>query len=157
MGTVPYSSSSAHKPSQLGGSGNTPESQLFGGGFNASTPPFSHVDKGSDRTDNESGDDDKSSSASTESLLTAMTAARITDSPWSDAVPHHTAWYLSTAYEYVDPPSKPKASAPSSEGNENVNSGAEWSSETYEDSLEVDRVFERFSSKVAFEPEQCVR
>ena len=32
-----------------------------------------------------------------------------------------------------------------------------WAKETYEDSLEVDHVFERFTKRVGYEGEQCVR
>lgn len=35
--------------------------------------------------------------------------------------------------------------------------GTTWASETYENSLKVDQVFERFSKRVGAEGEQCVR
>jgi pre-rRNA-processing protein TSR4 len=130
---------------------------LFGAGFGEQSEP---IDEGLHVSDEAIDKDDasvSSKSASAESLLEALTSTRLEDSPWS-AAPHHDAWYLSTAYEYVEPPPKPKASLVSAEEDDgNFNLGSEWSSEAYENSLETDRVFDRFSARVRFEPQQCVR
>lgn len=127
-------------------------SQIFGG---AAAPPAplpqdSLQDDGSgdDQTDSESDTD-----SSEESLLTAMAATTLSESPWA-AAPAYPAMYLSTSSEYIPPsPKAPKISAAAQMADVDGPAGAEL----YENSLDVDEVFERFIKRVGYEGAQCVR
>ncbi|KAK0191245.1 programmed cell death protein 2 [Armillaria mellea] len=92
----------------------------------------------------EDGESDDESSSSEQSLLTAMTSATLEDSPWRQTL-SYPPQYLKTFSEYITPEPKPKGAT-----------GIGWS-EQYENSLDVDHVFERFSNRVKHEPEQCIR
>lgn len=103
------------------------------------------------------GDDSDSGSSDGEDLLTAMAAVRIEESPWKNA-PTFPSLYLSTVAEYLPPQPKarlPKGVTVDDLGDEDKD--VSWAKETYEDSLEVDQVFERFMKRVGYEGEQCVR
>ena len=110
----------------------------------------------------EDEDDSDSDSGSTdrEDLLTAMAAVKIEESPWQNA-PTYPSLYLSTVAEYLPPQSKarlPKGVTVDDLGDEDKkDKDISWAKETYEDSLEVDQVFERFMKRVGYEGEQCVR
>ena len=122
----------------------------------------------------ESGDDEKtekatavedegdsdSGSSDGEDLLTAMAAVKIEESPWQNA-PTYPSLYLSTVAEYLPPQSKarlPNDITVEDLGDEDKkDKDVSWAKETYEDSLEVDQVFERFMKRVGYEGEQCVR
>jgi pre-rRNA-processing protein TSR4 len=102
-----------------------------------------------------------SSTLSEKSLLTALASATITESPWKSA-PSYPPLYLSTASEYLPPQSKPKL-PPGAQVTDPLDEDGKggkdisWASEAYEDSLEMDHVFERFTKRIGFEGEQCVR
>ncbi|EPQ56421.1 hypothetical protein GLOTRDRAFT_59670 [Gloeophyllum trabeum ATCC 11539] len=101
---------------------------------------------------------DASSSSSEESLVTALASTSLEDSPWP-AMPSYTPLYLNTTSEYLpSPPPKPKLPPgaqllDADEGGKD----AKWLSEAYENSMEVDHVFERFMTRVGHEGKQCVR
>lgn len=102
------------------------------------------------------------SSTSDESLITAMASTNLETSPWISA-PSYPPLYLSTVSEYLLPPPKklpagahiqdPADDDNGQEDGKNVNRTLE----AYENSLEVDHVFDRFTKRVGYEGEQCVR
>ena len=104
--------------------------------------------------------DGESDTESDTSLLTALASTTISDSTWKSA-PSYPPLYLSTIAEYLPPDSKPKL--PKGLEVEEFGEGdkkekdVSWIKETYEDSLEVDQVFEKFTKRVAVESRQCVR
>jgi pre-rRNA-processing protein TSR4 len=105
----------------------------------------------SSTSDNESasdGDDDDDGA-----LITAMASVTIENSEWACA-PSYPAIYLSTVTEYL-PPSKSLPSAKIQDPEEGKDTSL--ASESYENSLNVDRVFETFSRRVGYQGEQCVR
>lgn len=115
--------------------------------------------KGDADEETESGDEDGSDSES--SLITAMAGTTISESVWKDA-PSYPPLYLSTLSEYL--PAKPKAVLPPgvqvmdpSEDSGKGGKDTSWISESYENYLEIDQVFDKFSKRVEIEPEQCVR
>ena len=121
----------------------------------------STAEDGKEEGPKEEEDSDSESIASEESLITAMASTSLNDadSPWR-ASPAYPSLYLSTASEYL--PAQPKTgnatkiSADAGMGDEK-DGLATWASEAYENSLEVDHVFDRFSKRVSFEGEQCIR
>ncbi|KAF8661342.1 hypothetical protein AX16_001437 [Volvariella volvacea WC 439] len=140
----PFSVSNSGKPNPFGLG-----AQIFSSA--PSTAPLT----GDDDSDAES----EASTSSEKSLLTAMAATTLTESDWVNA-PAFDPLYLSTVSEYLPP--LPKVKLPA--GVEIVDPSDEkdvkdvsWASEAYEDSMEVDKVFERFNKIVGFEGEQCVR
>jgi pre-rRNA-processing protein TSR4 len=113
------------------------------------------------RSDEDEGlSDTESDSGSEKSLLTAMASTTIDESPWKSA-PFYRPLYLSTTSEYLPPLPKPKipAGAQIIDSDEEGKGGKDisWASEGYENSLKVDNVFERFTKRVGYEGEQCVR
>jgi len=113
------------------------------------------------RSDEDEGvSDTESDSESDKSLLTAMASTTIDESPWKSA-PFYRPLYLSTASEYLPSLPKPKipAGAQIVDPDEEGKGGKDisWTSEAYENSLNVDNVFERFTKRVGYEGEQCVR
>lgn len=126
--------------------------------FGDSVISISHQSE-QDRNDfSDAGSDDSSSSEG--SLITAMASARVTESFWT-AAPSYPAIYLSTVSEYI--PQSPKAKAPADARIEQptpdgkAGKDATWTVETYENSLEIDNVFDRFTKRVGFTGEQCLR
>ncbi|KAF8740006.1 hypothetical protein AX14_003922 [Amanita brunnescens Koide BX004] len=105
---------------------------------------------GSENEKYESDEDDSDAS----SLLTAMTRAVISESPWRSA-PAYEPVYLSTVSESLPPQPKQKLSSGAQVLDDDAK-GA-WTSEKYENSMYVDPVFERFTRRVAAEGKQCVR
>jgi pre-rRNA-processing protein TSR4 len=95
-----------------------------------------------------------------DSLANAVASIYLNESPWLK-VPAYPPVYLSTISEYIPPP--PKSGLPAGVRMHDPESGTnskdlDWvGSEVYEISLEVDRVFERFTRRVANEGLQCVR
>ncbi|KAG2150234.1 programmed cell death protein 2 [Suillus bovinus] len=114
-------------------------------------------DEPEDTSDTESA----TSESSAHSLITAMALTTIDDSPWR-AAPSFPPLYLSTTSEYLPPP--PKTKSPQSDhiedpADENPKDGKDvsWAFEPYENSLEVDVVFDRFSKRVSSTGVQCLR
>ncbi|KAJ7088581.1 programmed cell death protein 2 [Mycena epipterygia] len=103
--------------------------------------------------------DAESNTGSDEELLTALVATTLHESPWRSA-PSYPPLYLSTCSEYL--PAQTKIKLPpgvqivdpindSGKGGKDVS----WISEAYENSLDVDQVFERFTKRVGYEGDQC--
>jgi pre-rRNA-processing protein TSR4 len=111
--------------------------------------------------EDETGDAESDHTTSDEELLTALAATTLEESPWRSA-PSYPPLYLSTCSEYL--PAQPKLKLPPGvqivdslddpgKGGKDVS----WIAEAYENSLDVDQVFERFTKRVGFEGDQCVR
>ncbi|KAJ7090578.1 programmed cell death protein 2 [Mycena crocata] len=143
-------------PFSAGGVPNTTAfglgAQIFGDSAPSATAPVEA--EGEDQTSDAESDSD-------EELLTALAATTLEESPWRSA-PSYPPFYLSTCSEYL--PAQPKLKLPqnvqvvdppddSGKGGKDVS----WISEAYENSLDVDQVFERFTKRVGFEGDQCVR
>lgn len=133
--------------------------QLFGGAPEASAPgptPEEPVPpQGEDEDDG--GVSDAESSSSATSLVVALASTTLDDSPWTNA-PAYAPQYLSTVSEYITPQKEKKAAKATEDAltDEQDVKGA-WTAEKYENSLDTDRVFDRFNERVAAEAEQCVR
>lgn len=101
------------------------------------------------------------SESSAHSLITAMASTTIDDSPWR-AAPSFPPLYLSTTSEYLPPPPKtkiPQGARIEDSADDHPNDGKDvsWAFEPYENSLEVDGVFDRFTKRVSNTGEQCLR
>ncbi|KAG2366967.1 programmed cell death protein 2 [Suillus spraguei] len=101
------------------------------------------------------------SESSADSLITAMASTTINDSPWQSA-PSFPPLYLSTTSEYLPPP--PKTKIPQNariedptDDDSKDGKDVSWAFEPYENSLEVDSVFDRFTKRVSNTGEQCLR
>ncbi|KZS94501.1 hypothetical protein SISNIDRAFT_453428 [Sistotremastrum niveocremeum HHB9708] len=142
----PFSMGAA--PSPFGGN------NLFGAGFSetADEAPAETADD----EDKASDDEDDSIPSDVDEVGDLLSASKIVDSPW-DATPGFHPLYLSTVPEYLSSPSsEPKTK--SVQDTEDAESGnASWSHEAYENSMNLDDVFERFQRRVEQEPEQCLR
>ncbi|TEB21844.1 hypothetical protein FA13DRAFT_1766586 [Coprinellus micaceus] len=120
----------------------------------ASKSPAFGGPKGEDEDEDEDGSDSEGS------LITAMAGTTISESVWKNA-PSYPALYLSTLSEYI--PAKPKTALPpgvqildpTDDGKDGKDTPSV--SEPYENSLEIDEVFDKFSKRVEIESEQCVR
>ncbi|KAG6864622.1 hypothetical protein C0991_008243 [Blastosporella zonata] len=129
-----------------------------------STEPKSEEVKDDEREDENDDRSDSDDSATDDELLTAVASVTVSESPWK-AAPSYPALYLSTVSEYLPPQSKPKL-PPGTQVTDPLDDDdrkggkdkdISWASEAYEDSLEMDHVFERFTKRVGYEGEQCVR
>ena len=115
----------------------------------------------SDEDGSEKDEDTQSDSASSEkSLLIALASVTIAESPWRKA-PSYPTLYLSTVGEYLPPQAKPKIpkgiQVSELGDDEKKDKGVSWATETYENSMEMDHVFERFTKRIGYEGKQCVR
>lgn len=108
----------------------------------------------------EKHDDDASETSSEHSLITAMASTSLEDSVWS-AAPSHPPLYLSTISEYLPPQPKAKKSSTiaveDALGDDDKGKDISWATETYENSIDVDHAFERFTKRVGYAGEQCLR
>ncbi|KIJ61996.1 hypothetical protein HYDPIDRAFT_42259 [Hydnomerulius pinastri MD-312] len=125
----------------------------------ASDPPIQSAseEEGDDHSDAESD----ASSSSEHSLITAMASATVSASFW-EAAPSYPALYLSTMSEYIPQPPKSKIPANAriedpAEDDSKAGKDVSWAFEAYENSLEVDNVFDRFTKRVSHTGEQCIR
>ncbi|KAM5532909.1 hypothetical protein V8D89_013461 [Ganoderma adspersum] len=144
-------------------------SQIFG------TPALGSSESSTLDSRTESPDRNGSLSASTESesegedsedededaLAAAVQSTSLEDTLWKDA-PGYPPLYLSTVSEYLPTPPKVKMPAEATadlDGNRDLRDkgGGGWGMEGYENSMEVDHAFERFSKRVSYEGEQCLR
>ncbi|KAK0453334.1 programmed cell death protein 2 [Armillaria borealis] len=149
--TNPFSMSAASTAPNPFGLG----SHIFGEATPAKQETPSEQD---DESADEDGESDDGSSSSEQSLLTAMTSATLEDSPWRQTL-SYPPQYLKTFSEYITPEPKPKIPSGAQIIDDDDPKGGKdigWS-EKYENSLDVDHVFERFSNRVKHEPEQCIR
>lgn len=153
--------------SMKGSSNTTPNpfglgAQVFGGAYatpeGAASNAQDHQNPQNSRFDEDEGEDDESSDDD-EELLTAMASTTLEDSPWK-AAPAYPALYLSTVAEYLPPAPKSRSSPEKAileEAAEGKAKDGGWSVEGYEDSMDLDHVFERFSKRVGYLGEQCIR
>lgn len=131
--------------------------QIFG---DSSAEAKTHPEEAGEVSDAES--EASASSTSNESMIVAMASTAIGPSPWASA-PSSSSLYLSTTSEYLPPPPKPKLSPgarvqdPADDENKENSKNTSWAFEAYENSLEVDHVFNRFAKRVGHKGEQCVR
>ncbi|KAI0763746.1 programmed cell death protein 2 [Trametes elegans] len=161
-------------PFALGsGAASTPNpfglgSQIFGGAAAPEPEPApteSAERRGSSDDESSSEDeDDESGDGEDDALAASLQATSLSDSPWKTA-PAYAPLYLSTVSEYLPPPPKVRVPAgatvdPDAEDGKSPkgkDSAAGWDLEGYENSLDVDHAFERFSKRVGYEGEQCLR
>ncbi|KAG1746752.1 programmed cell death protein 2 [Suillus paluster] len=144
--TNPFSMQAAFTPS------------LFGLGDQVFGQPASAIeDEPEDTSDTES----VTSESSEHSSIIAVVSATIDDSPWR-AAPSFPPIYLSTISEYLPP--QPKTKIPQSahiddlaDDDSKGGKDVSWAFEPYENSLEVDSVFDRFTKRVSNTGEQCLR
>lgn len=118
-------------------------------------------DDDDDENDSTSSGTSDSDEQEDESLITAMASTTLDSSQWA-SVPAYDILYLSTVAEYLPPAPKPKISKDAQVNEDDLESGgkskdATWSMEGYENSLDIDHAFERFSKRVGYEGEQCLR
>ncbi|KAH8795892.1 programmed cell death protein 2 [Flagelloscypha sp. PMI_526] len=148
----PFSKSSASaNPSPFGGG--------FGQGFGAPETP--KPSSPSPPPAEDESDSDSDAESDTSSLNLALESSSLTASSWSSC-PTYPPLYLSTQVEYLPTASDSKSKLPKGVevqelDPESTEGGATWGPEAYENSLNVDQVFERFTKRVAAEGEQCVR
>ncbi len=108
---------------------------------------------------NSDGEDSgNESDTSAQSLIVALASTNLEDSEWRTA-PAYTPFYLSTASEYLPPLPKTKlpANAQVIDPDTQDKNDPIWNSEAYENSLEIDNVFDKFAKRVSHESEQCLR
>ncbi|TBU60893.1 programmed cell death protein 2 [Dichomitus squalens] len=144
-------------------------SQIFGGSDPMPSSESSTVDSPQNQISERDGsphssesnsedDDDGDDDGDDDALAAAVQSVALEDSPWKDA-PAYSAQYLSTVSEYLPPTPKLKgpAGAIVDEDSERAPKDGGWGGEGYENSMEVDHAFERFSKRVSYEGEQCLR
>ncbi|TFK91739.1 hypothetical protein K466DRAFT_582559 [Polyporus arcularius HHB13444] len=125
--------------------------------------PSSKTDStGADDVSDDSGSESEDNEDEQDALAAALQATSLQDSPWT-AAPAYSPLYLSTVPEYLPPPPKVKVPAGAAvvdvdddKGAKDKDSGS-WAMEGYENSIDVDHAFERFSKRVSYEGEQCLR
>lgn len=91
-------------------------------------------------------------------LVAVMEASSMADSEWTSA-PAYPAAYLSTISEYIPSANKPKPLPKVDDGLDDdgpKDKNQSWA-EGYENSLDVDQAFERFTRRVGYQPDQCIR
>ncbi|KAL0953459.1 hypothetical protein HGRIS_004692 [Hohenbuehelia grisea] len=126
--------------------------QVFG---QAPAPPDVAEEDGGEESDAESDD----SEASEESLSVALASTMISESPWLSS-PSYPPIYLASELEHLPAPKKTKLPPgvqvmdPDEVG---TGKDATWDLEAYENSIDMDNIFERFVKRVGYEPEQCIR
>lgn len=126
---------------------------VFGQSDPESTAKEDQHESTEDDADSEGEEDDD------DELITAMASTSLENSEWS-SVPAYDPLYLSTFAEYVPPAPKAKIPKEAQMVSDDVDLKAKdgsWALEGYENSLEVDHVFERFTKRVGYEGEQCIR
>lgn len=145
-------------------------SQLFGGSISNAFEPSRiqeevEVNVDDNAEDAEDTDDEglnTEASSSSSELVTALAAITLPDSPWKASPVHLPSQYLSTVSEYLPPTPKEAVSKgvqmqDSFENDDDKKKDVTWAFEGYENSLEVDQVFERFLKRVQCEGSQCLR
>lgn len=102
----------------------------------------------------EEDENDSDTDSSESSLITALASTALSESTWKSA-PSYPPLYLSTLTEYLPPQGIPKL--PKGLKVEGLREDVTWTKEKYENSLELDQIFERFTKRVAVEAKQCIR
>lgn len=137
--------------------------QIFG---SVAEPPHSEPATSLDEREAESLDEEESDENSDNEedadadLAAHMAKTALDDSQWTSAMTAYSPLYLSTVPEYLPPARKVKVPAGAEmneddEGKKTKDGG--WTLEGYENSIEVDHAFERFTKRVGYEGEQCLR
>lgn len=127
--------------------------------------------------DDEDDEDDEEEEEEEDIIAARLESTTLEPSAWLSA-PSYVPIYLSTVSEYLSPPPKPKLPPGTNLGEEDEREGGGrkvqakkdkeereglgvggdgWMMEGYENSLEVDHAFERFSKRVGYEGQQCLR
>ncbi|KAI0349665.1 hypothetical protein OH77DRAFT_1431882 [Trametes cingulata] len=135
-------------------------SQIFGGAAPPEPTQTESAERGGS-SDDERSESDMEDDDDDDALVAGMQSASIEDSPWKSA-PAYPPFYLSTVSEYLPPPPKVKVPAgatvdPDDDNAPKSRDGGGWDLEGYENSIDVDHAFERFSKRVSYEGEQCLR
>jgi pre-rRNA-processing protein TSR4 len=138
-----------------------PHSGLGSDMFNSLLPLDSGgtiTSQGSVRDESIGSDDDSASTSSAASAIVALASVTLVDSLWQSA-PSYPPQYLSTANEYIPPPTKAPDETTTGIIDDNgvAQEGHAWAPEKYENSMHTDHVFDRFNERTAHEPQQCVR
>lgn len=111
----------------------------------------------SSAADDESESEDEDGTETEDELVTAMASSTLDTSEWASA-PAYTTLYLSTFSEYLPKPKTAKGpAAEDAEADHEKGKDTSWAMEGYENSLETDHVFDRFSQRVEYQSDQCVR
>ncbi|RPD64306.1 hypothetical protein L226DRAFT_533597 [Lentinus tigrinus ALCF2SS1-7] len=143
-------------------------SQIFGNS-DPQLEPEPEPEQSSSKTESTGADDASDGSGSeseggedeADALAAAVQVTSLEDSPWT-AAPAYSPLYLSTVSEYLPPPPKvkvPVGAAVDVDDDKGAKDkdGGSWALEGYENSMDVDHAFERFSKRVSYEGEQCLR
>ncbi|KAH9933363.1 programmed cell death protein 2 [Fomitopsis serialis] len=142
-------STAASNPFDLG-------SQVFG---NTPTPTEPN-DASSPSEEAVSDEEDVEEPHEDADLAARLASTTLDDSKWTET-PAYGALYLSTTAEYLPPAKKVKVpkGAEVDEDDEGTGKGKDggWALEGYENSIEVDHAFERFTKRVGYEGGQCIR
>ncbi|CAL1714923.1 unnamed protein product [Somion occarium] len=105
-----------------------------------------------------SEDEEENDTDEEEKLVTALASSTLDSSEWASA-PAYPSLYLSTLSEYL--PKAKSAKLPSAEDIEaddnKKGKDTSWAMEGYENSLETDHVFDRFSQRAEYQGDQCIR
>ena len=142
-------------------SATTPAPSAFGFGaqvFGEAPEPAGLELKASDDVEEEESSDEDDDDEDDE-LVTAMASTTLDQSKWKEA-PAYRSLYLSTTAEYLPAAPKPKIPPGTQVVDIDDDKGGKdntWGMEGYENSLEVDHAFERFTNRVGYEGEQCLR
>lgn len=135
-------------------------SQIFGGQTDTSSVGPAAQKDDTNESDEDSEDSSPSDDEVADALVTALASTTLEASDWSSA-PAYGTLYLSTIAEYLPPAPKPKvpldAQVNEDEAEGDKSKDASWALEGYENSLDIDHAFERFSKRVGYEGEQCLR
>ncbi|KAF7306313.1 PDCD2-C domain-containing protein [Mycena indigotica] len=129
--------------------------QIFGGATSPAPGDTAPEEPREDEQEEESDETD-------DELLPVLASVTLEDSPWRSA-PCFKPVYLNTESEFIRPSAQSKLPpgvqvVDSLDDNESKKGkDVSWMSEAYENSLDVDQVFDRFTKRVAHNSSQCVR
>jgi hypothetical protein len=128
-------------------------SELFG---DSSGVPSPHSEDPADdsNTNDEYEDDDASS---TSSIVVALASTTLSDSQWITSPAYSPIYLSTTSEEYLEPEVEGTDNLSAITLDDSQDNRDGWASEKYENSLEIDHVFDGFSRRVAAEAHQCVR
>ena len=141
-------SGSAPNPFDLG-------SQIFGSETSADEDGG-----GSSSSDEAVSDEEDTEEPADDAELVARLATTTLDDPMWPETPAYGALYLTTTPEYLPPAKKvkvPKEAEIDDDDEAGKSKGGGWGLEGYENSIDVDHAFERFTKRVGYEGEQCIR
>ncbi|TFY61534.1 hypothetical protein EVJ58_g4453 [Rhodofomes roseus] len=147
--TNPFSmkATAAPNPFDLG-------SQVFGD----APAPAKENDASSSSDEAVSDEEDVEESQDDTDIAARLASTTLDDLQWQETAAYG-ALYLSTTSEYLPPAKKVKLpkGVEVNEDDEGKGKDGGWALEGYENSIEVDHAFERFTKRVGYEGEQCIR